>query len=257
MARPSSSHRVCVLRKTKLGESDLILTMLSEDGSLLKAVAKGARKPTSPLSSRLELYSVADILVAEGRSLGIVQEARLLSGHAGIHGSIERTACAAPVAEILWRMAQEGLEAPRLFAFTCAAFDTLDSCEVAAALRVCAAALAKALAFCGFRPSFTQCVRCGSPLREDGAAGATVRFSHSDGGYVCGACGRGAETVAVPRAALQLAQLLLASTFDEVARMPEDQNGAFAVLQLEQQLVRVHVGSPLKSLSFLFACGLF
>ena len=77
MGERTRNDRVVVLRKTKLGESDLILTLLSSDGSQIRAVAKGARKPKSPFSTRLELHAVSDVLIAQGRSLDIVKEARL------------------------------------------------------------------------------------------------------------------------------------------------------------------------------------
>ena len=51
MGERTRNDRVVVLRKTKLGESDLILTLLSSDGSQIRAVAKGARKPKSPFST--------------------------------------------------------------------------------------------------------------------------------------------------------------------------------------------------------------
>ena len=58
MAARTYTARAIVLRKTKLGESDLVVTLLAEDGSQVRAVAKGARKPSSPFAARLELYSV-------------------------------------------------------------------------------------------------------------------------------------------------------------------------------------------------------
>ena len=82
MASPTKTITALVLRRTKLGETDVIVTLLAEDGSQVKAVAKGARKPTSSFASRLELYSVAKILVAEGKNLDIVKEVRLLEGNA-------------------------------------------------------------------------------------------------------------------------------------------------------------------------------
>ena len=39
---PAYPLRALVLRKTKLGETDLILTLLAEDGRQVRAVAKGA-----------------------------------------------------------------------------------------------------------------------------------------------------------------------------------------------------------------------
>ena len=48
--------RACVLDRTKLGETDLILTLLADDGRQLRAVAKGARKPGGRLAARMELF---------------------------------------------------------------------------------------------------------------------------------------------------------------------------------------------------------
>ena len=56
--------RAIVLDRTKLGETDLILTLLAEDGSQRRAVAKGARKPGGRLAARVELFSECDLLLA-------------------------------------------------------------------------------------------------------------------------------------------------------------------------------------------------
>ena len=52
MAQPTYSVRGIVLRKTKLAETDLIVTLLADDGTQRRAVAKGARKPSSTFASR-------------------------------------------------------------------------------------------------------------------------------------------------------------------------------------------------------------
>ena len=69
MASATYQSRVLVVKRTKLGETDCICTLLSQDGSQIRAVAKGARKPTSPFTSRLELFSVCDVLFAKGSRL--------------------------------------------------------------------------------------------------------------------------------------------------------------------------------------------
>lgn len=66
MAQPTYSLRALVLRRTKLGESDLILTLLSEDGSQKRAVAKGARRPKSSFAARTEPFCVIDAPVRDG-----------------------------------------------------------------------------------------------------------------------------------------------------------------------------------------------
>ena len=98
MAQPTYSTRALVLRRTKLGESDLILTLLSEDGSQKRAVAKGARRPKSSFAARTEPFCVIDALCATGRSLDILKEARLVAAHDALRCNLEASAAAAPVA---------------------------------------------------------------------------------------------------------------------------------------------------------------
>lgn len=255
MAERTASERVLVLRKTKLGESDLILTMLASDGSQIRAVAKGARKPTSAFSTRLELYAVSDILIAQGRSLGIVKEARLVDGHFGLHAEMERAAAAAPVVELLWRVSQDGLPIPRLFDLSRAALDALEDAPIAQAPRLAAAALLKTMAFCGFRPSLSRCICCGGEVRL--SDGDRASFSVHEGGVVCPACRHGVESIAVPARTILWARALMGSTFEEIRAFDDDQDAAFSVLRLAQQWTREHAGCNLKSLNFLFTCGLF
>ena len=113
MAQPTYSLRALVLRRTKLGESDLILTLLSEDGSQKRAVAKGARRPKSSFAARTEPFCVIDALCATGRSLDILKEARLVESNERLRRDIEHAAGAAPMAELLDRVTQMGLENPR------------------------------------------------------------------------------------------------------------------------------------------------
>ncbi|MEG2982380.1 MAG: recombination protein O N-terminal domain-containing protein [Raoultibacter sp.] len=49
MAQQTYTARVIVLQKTKLGETDLILTLLAEDGAQIRAVAKGRAQAHQPL----------------------------------------------------------------------------------------------------------------------------------------------------------------------------------------------------------------
>ncbi|OUO91504.1 DNA repair protein RecO [Gordonibacter sp. An230] len=255
MPQPTYDARGIVLRKTKLGESDLIVTLLSEDGSQLRVVAKGARKPTSPFSSRLELYSVVDALVARGRSLDIVKEARLVESNERLRRDLEHAACAAPMAELVGRVAQDGLENPRLFALTRAALSSLGRVEAARAPAIVAGHLLKALAFAGLRPSFDVCAVCGRVI--DLRAANEAALSYSEGGVVCSACRGEVEAVALPVSTLGWCRAFLGSTFAEIEAMDVDPSASFAALRFSQRWVREHVGANLKSLDFLFTCGLF
>ena len=81
--------KAIVLDKTKLKETDLILTLVDQTGRQVRAVAKGARKPGSRLAARCELCCEVDLLLAHGRSLDIVSQAELVAAPLGSQPSYE------------------------------------------------------------------------------------------------------------------------------------------------------------------------
>ncbi|MEE0705150.1 MAG: DNA repair protein RecO, partial [Adlercreutzia sp.] len=129
MAQPTYNVRALVLKRTKLGESDLILTLLAEDGSQKRVVAKGARKPKSSFAARTEPSCVIDALCARGRNLDILKEARIVAPHSALRQDIEASSAAAPLLELLARVSQHDLENPRLFAASTKALDVMDGAD--------------------------------------------------------------------------------------------------------------------------------
>lgn len=222
----------------------------------MRAVAKGARKPSSSFAARLELYSVVDVLCSKGRNLDIVKEARLVTGNEVIRRELEFAASAAPMVELLDRVTQSGLENPRLFALTEAALLQLNRADTIQAPALCAAHLLKALAFLGLRPCLTSCVGCGSDMTVN-RPDALVFVSYREGGVVCSTCRTHMEALAIPAASLDWCRVFLGSTFAEILKMEVDLPASFAALRFCQQWIREHVGVNLKSLTFLFTSGLF
>lgn len=258
MASPTYAVRAIVLRKTRLSENDLIVTFLSENGAQLRTVAKGARNPANQFASRLELFSEVDLLCARGRNLDVVKEARFVNGHDGLRTSLELATAAAPMAELLERITQEDLEEARLFQASSVAFSSLEKATVPMAPAIAGAHLLKTLAFAGLRPSLSACAVCGSSFSEEELrGGASLRFSFTEGGAVCSACAHTCETLPVQPATVSWAHAFLHSPFSELSESSVPLEASFAVLRLAQGLVREHVGTRLKSLEFLFSCGLF
>lgn len=265
MASPTYTTRALVLRKTKLGESDLVLTLLAQDGSQIRAVAKGARKPANSFSARLELYSVVDVLCSKGRSLDVISEARLVASNERLRLDMEHAAAAAPMAELLDKMTQHGLESPRLFACTETALRTMGEVPAAHAPLVCAAYLLKALAFSGLRPNFALCTVCGAPVDVSQTASSEIDFSSlylsfREGGLICADCRSQVDARPLSPTTVAWANYLLGSTFSEIAEAAPAKGAvgaAFAVLHFCHEWIREHVGCSLKSLNFLFSCGLY
>ena len=71
-----------ILKTTKLGEADRIVTMLTRNHGKIRAVAKGVRRTKSRFGARLEPFMRADMLLAQGRNLDVVSQAVSLAAYA-------------------------------------------------------------------------------------------------------------------------------------------------------------------------------
>lgn len=248
MAVPTYTARGIVLRKTKLGEMDLIVTLLAEDGSQLRAVARGARKPGGSFAGKLELCNTVDLLLSKGRSLDSVKEARLVRSHPAFMADMDVAACASCIAELVERVTQVDLRHERLFGMVGAALDALEGASGAQARYLTAAALLKVFAFTGITPQLSSCAVCGSPLE---GAGVSTLFSVSEGGAVCASCRDRADAHPVRGDAVRLAANLLMATFPAVLETEASPEAARDVLELCREWSRFHVGSRIRSLDFL------
>ena len=71
-----------VVRTTKLGEADRIVTLLTRSHGKIRAVAKGVRRVKSRFGGRLEPFMRVDVLIATGRTLDVVSQAESISAYA-------------------------------------------------------------------------------------------------------------------------------------------------------------------------------
>lgn len=250
MARPTYHCRVLTLGKTRLGESDLIITALKEDGSLLRGIAKGARKSNNPFAARLEIFTICDCLIAQGKNLDVFCEARVVDANLHSRSDYELSNASYPIVQALSKTCHEGLEIPRLFDMARTALASLDSTQPENAPSVTAAFLLKLFALLGFRPSFVTCINCGCDIESIPASGM-VSFSCHNGGYTCRDCASALDTILVEYATVAWAQTLMMSTFSDILDMHIDPSVSFAVLHLCHAWLRENLGLNLTSLNAL------
>ncbi len=260
MASPTYKARGIVLRKTRLGESDLIVEVMDESGKKLKLVAKGARKPASRMSAHLELFNVCDLLCVKGKSLDIVKESRLVSSRTALMCDPSKNAACGTIAELLCSITQISLEQPRLFDMTSSAFDAIDGCEPSSIPLLLAADILKTVSSSGFRPVLQECVVCGQSMMDGSeiegdiskmrASDRDIRFSYSEGGCVCARCASESECVWLAKSSVVLAHRLLYARFNDILCMRVEDDTVFELLQMLQMWVVMHVGVKLKSLGF-------
>ncbi len=240
---PAYPLRALVLRKTKLGEADFILTMMASDGRQVRAVAKGARNPRSRIGGRVEPLSVLDLLLHSGRNLETISEAQMVASHDRIRRNLDRVSAAGAVADLLDKISVEGQGEPQLFEMSCVTLDVMEVAPPESMRLLLAAFLLKALAMHGYRPTLEGCASCGREPEGD------VVFSPRSGGVLCAGCAPqdptarhlSADSLAVMRA-------LLRSRMADVPALGVPDDLCEDVLRLVVAYVGWHVPAKLKAL---------
>jgi len=170
-----------ILGRRDFGEADRILTLYTRERGKVAAIAKGVRRVTSRNSGHVELFTHANVLLAEGRNLHVVTQAVTIRPYGGLREDLVRTTYAYHIAETTDRFVREGVSSPETF---CLLRDSLSAmCEAddpSLAARYFELRLLDQL---GYRPQLYECPSCGTDLEPEGN-----RFSPEAGGVVCPAC---------------------------------------------------------------------
>ena len=246
---PSYPLRVVVLRRTKLGEADLILTLLAADGRQVRAVAKGARKPGGRFGARVEPFTVLDVLLHTGRSLEVVSEARTVVTHERIRADYDRMTAASAVAGLLERISVQGQVEPQLFEMALVTLDAMETAPIEAMRPLVLAFLLKALAMHGVRPTLGECAACAGP------AAPAVAVSPAAGGVLCERCAQDDPgCLPMTEDAHAALRVLMRSTMADVAGLGIPDDVQAEVTLILRSFLGFHVPGRIRALDY-FAAG--
>lgn len=189
--------RAVVLRQHKLGEADRIVTLLTRQHGLVRAVAKGVRRTRSKFGSRLEPFAHIDVQLHPGRNLDIVTQVQAIDAFAaGIVNDYGRYTTACAILETAERIAgEERAPAVALHRLTVGGLRAIADQQRPREL-VLDAYLLRAMSIAGWAPAIRECARCATP-------GPHRAFHVAAGGSVCVHC-RPAGAATPPQGVLDL-----------------------------------------------------
>ena len=99
-----------VLRATKTGESDRVLSILTPSMGIITAMAKSSLRLKSKLFSATGLFCYSEFTLFEGKNMYIVDEAEVHEVFFGVHEDVESMALAMYFSEIAATMQPSGEE---------------------------------------------------------------------------------------------------------------------------------------------------
>jgi DNA repair protein RecO (recombination protein O) len=182
MPKPRSYQtEAIIIKKTRLGEADVILTLYTPNLGKIQGFAKSLRKTKSKMAGHLELLTHSQISLARGRNIDTITGSQTIDSFLPIKSDLELTSCALYTAELVNQFAAADAEDYPIFQLLLATLKRLsqgDNSELV--LRYFELHL---LSDVGYRPQLEQCVACHNPLKDSGNA-----FCPAAGGIVCDSC---------------------------------------------------------------------
>jgi DNA repair protein RecO (recombination protein O) len=169
-----------VLRTIKLGETDRIVSVLTQGHGKIRAVAKGIRKPGSRFGARLEPMSHVALQCYRGRELDIVTQTETIEANRALREHYGCLTHAVSMLEAADQVAQDREPNPALYRMLVGALRTLAADPNPL---VSAAFFWKLLSLEGFHPLLDVCASCGGE-------GPFPAFDVDEGGVLCESCGR-------------------------------------------------------------------
>ncbi|MGQ9707703.1 MAG: DNA repair protein RecO [bacterium] len=263
MRRIVKTEIICLYQR-HWHESSKIVTLFSPDLGLVKAVARGARRPKNRFGAALDLFarSQAVLYLKENRDLATLGDTELIDAYAGIALDYNRFLAAGTLARFLLRVLVQRNPEPRLFELltrTLAALAATPSVQRQSGGTFSAMVgsfILKASAFLGFRPNLDRCVLCHTQLNlsPDKEPVSSIRFDIRKGGLVCPGCTSETKTTLTPEEVQTLQHLLhtpasrlvnveipprLLSLITDYARFHLEISSAIHSINLQQYLKRI------------------
>ena len=167
-----------ILRRQDFGEADRLLTILTPDHGKLRAIAKGARKPTARKTGHVELFARVDMLIARGRELHIVTQAETKEPFLPLRDNLVRGTYANHLVELLDRFTADQDTGRAEFDLLVDALGWL--CADGDPRLVARYYELRLLALAGFAPSLHRCA-----VGQEDVEAQDQFFSPLDGGVIC------------------------------------------------------------------------
>ncbi len=151
-----------VLSRFDMGETDRVFTLLTRDRGKIRAIAKGARRPTSKLAPSLDYFNRCRVMLSRGRDLDVITSVEVIERREGFGERVTAFSHACHLAEVTGRLVPEGQDVPEVYQLLSAALTELEQpVEPWVLARWFEMAL---LAVTGYRLELYRCAACGNEL---------------------------------------------------------------------------------------------
>ncbi len=156
-----------ILKALPMGEADRLVTVLTPESGLVRAIAPGARKHKSRLGGRTGLFVINELLLSKGKSLDKIIQAETVRSFPALSTDLGRLTASQYLSELVLCEAVSEVPQAELYGFIVGLFDRLEQMESAQVLAELTQAVVHLLRLGGVAPEVFQCCVTGAVVKPD------------------------------------------------------------------------------------------
>lgn len=174
------------VRETDVGESDKIITLVTEEYGRLTVTGKGVRSLKSKNMVACQPFAFANYVLRRSKKYFYVEETELIDCFFGLRDDLSKLSLAAYVCDVCCDVSVENQPDPELLRLTLNTLYAISNREIPLE-KIKAAFEFRCAAVCGFCPELSHCDICGAENKR------TMYLDVMNGRLLCGDCKPGAE----------------------------------------------------------------
>lgn len=170
-----------VLKRQKLQDNDVLVTLLTDKGGKLKAIAKGAKSGRSGMAAATQVFVFGEFVLSMEKDWNKIRSVEILDPNAKLHDELLAMTYGTYILELTHYLMEEGVVHHKIFVNL---VDTLELlCQEGTNLELIKVAYEiKMMAYSGYKMTVDRCQDCGVENNE------FLWFSVENGGIICDKC---------------------------------------------------------------------
>lgn len=232
-----------ILRSRDFGETDRILTILTQKKGKISSLAKGIRRPGAKFSGNLELFCYVDLVIAEGRNLEIVTSAEAILSFRYLRENLKKTALGIYLLELVDKLTVEKQKNQDLIEIILRTFQKIEAGGDLELVKYYF--ILNFLSLIGFQPHLDFCLKCHQKKS------LKWLFSYQEGGLLDAKCAK-IDPTAFPISVktIKVLRLFLENEIEIIDKLPKEINKQ-EIHKVSSSFLKYLLGKNLNSERFL------
>lgn len=233
--------KAVVIKENNVGETDRLVTLLTEKAGVIRAFARGARSVKSKALSATRLFCYAEMSIWASADKYVIREAEPIEVFFGLRNDIAKIALAGYFSQLLIELAPSEENAADYLKLTLNCLHFLEKGTKPAAQLKSIFEL-RLLSMAGYMPAIEACAGCGAFESEQ------MYIALATGEVYCENCHRGGERIGI--SALSAMRYIIYSPFQQVFSFTLTDTALQELSRCSEKYLLAQVGRSFTTLDF-------